>query len=54
MKEEFCAISKEQATKNVEKLIKANQEVFDEYFMWVKVLQTEVKFMTDEPTDENK
>jgi hypothetical protein len=54
MKEEFCAISKEQATKNVEKLIKANQEIFDEYFLWVDVLQTKVNFVTEEPTDENQ
>ena len=48
---EFCAISKEAAKKAVAKLINANKEIFEEFFMWQGVLATDVK-MDAKPVEE--
>lgn len=39
----LCAIPREFVVEKLEKLMKENQTVFEEYFMWVQVLNKEVK-----------
>lgn len=39
---ELCAIPKEVAIEKINKLVEQNKEVFDEYFLWVKVIQSQV------------
>lgn len=39
----LCAIPREFVIEKIEKLMKENQSVFEEYFMWVQVLNKEVK-----------
>ena len=52
-KVELCAISREFAIKQINKLVKENQEVFEEYFYWANVLNSPVNVVKIEG-DENK
>jgi len=50
---ELCAISKEVAVERLNKLVEKHQDIFDEYNMWISVINSPIKMVdTEESTSE--
>lgn len=49
---ELCAISKEFAIKQVNKLVNEHTEVFSEYFYWANVINSQVNVVEKEDLDD--
>lgn len=54
VKQELCAVPRELAIERIEKLMKKYPEVFEEYKMWISILESRINLIEDAPlTTEN-